>query len=203
MSDDLAVDLRVGYSETDFDPEPEENGITDTSIGLTWRLVDEFFTEQNLPSIAFRAGAIIEGNYDTGRIGDIGDGASGAELEMLIGKAVSESFAVNAGIGYRYRSSATPNEAFWTFNAGYSFTERFSASVGYEYTDSRGNLDIGGAGFSFDRFDEVEEDFELVTVGLNYAFKPDLSVNLTYGEVVDGRNAAKSDVAAITLGTSF
>ena len=41
--------------------------MTDTNIGVTWRIVDEL-VNPSLPSIALRGGAIIEGSYAAGYI---------------------------------------------------------------------------------------------------------------------------------------
>ena len=48
ISDNLAVDFRTGYAESDFAPVGEESGRTDTTLGLTWRFVDEFLSAGNV-----------------------------------------------------------------------------------------------------------------------------------------------------------
>ena len=72
LSDAVAIDFRVGAARSYFAPNipPTDgrdnySGVTDTNIGVTWRIADEL-VNPSLPSIALRGGAIIEGSYAAG-----------------------------------------------------------------------------------------------------------------------------------------
>ena len=92
LNDDIALDFRTGYARSTFDPAAptHESGRTDTNIGVSWRVIDEFISDYNLPSTVLRAGVILQGNYDTGNINAIGDGADGLELSVVSGKVINQ-----------------------------------------------------------------------------------------------------------------
>lgn len=203
LTDDLALDLRFGYSESDTAVAPSENDFSDTTLGLTWRLHDEFLSESSAPSVAVRVAATIAGGYETSSISAIGDGANGVEASLLVGKVLSERLAVAADIGYRYRDGDVDDELLFNLSGTYFVTPSLSATLAYHLVDSRGDLDIGGPGFTPERFDEVEEDIESVELSLAYALTPSISLNVGYAEIIDGRNTPKSDVVIAGIGFSF
>ena len=96
-----------------------------------------------------------------------------------------------------------PNELFGSVQGSFAVTNGISLYGGLAFVDSKGNLDIGGPGFSPARFPEVEEDFKLWTVGASATITGSASVNLTYGEKFDGRNTAKSNVIRMGVGYAF
>ncbi len=203
LTDDLALDLRVGYSESDTAVAPSESDFADTTLGLTWRLHDEFISDSNAPSVAVRVAGIIGGSYETSTISAIGDGANGIEASLLVGKLITDSLALSGDIGYRYRDGNVEDEILFNLGATYFATPSLSATLAYHLVDSRGDLDIGGPGFTPQRFDEVEEDIESVELSLAYALTPSISLNIGYAEVIDGKNTPKSDVVIAGIGFSF
>lgn len=203
LSDDLAVDLRTGYSESDTAVAPSESDLADTTLGLTWRIHDEFLSEGETPSFAVRVAATLAGDYETNTISAIGDGADGVEASLILGKVFGSSFALAGDLGYRYRSGDVDNEILFNMNASYFITPSLSTTLAYHLIDSQGDLDIGGPGFSPDRFDEVEEDSQSLELSVAYSFTPAFSVNLGYGTTIDGRNTVDNDVVIAGLGFSF
>lgn len=203
LTDNLAADLRIGFGESETAVAPRESDFTDTTIGLTYRFHDEFISDDNLPSLAVRVAATIEGDYETNSISAIGDGASGLEASFIAGKLFGERFAVSGDLGYRYRSGDVDNEILFNLSGSVFITPALSATVAYHLIDSQADLDIGGPGFSPARFDEVEEDIESLELNLGYAFTPALSVNLGYAEVIDGKNTADNEVFIAGVSYSF
>jgi hypothetical protein len=49
----------------------------------------------------------------------------------------------------------------------------------------------------------VEEDYQLLSGGVSLAITPQAAIQLSYGQKVDGRNTARSDVWAAHLGVSW
>ena len=200
LTDNLAIDFRTGYADNEFDPVGDENGMTDTTLGLTWRFNDEFLTGG--PSAAIRVAATLAGDYDGGVINAIGDDADGAEAALLIGQTFG-NFAVSVDLGYRYRDGKVPNEEFYNFNSYYSISQSLSLSASYHVINSHGHLDIGDPGFSPARFPETEEDIESYSLGITYNFSPRLNLGLHYGDVIDGRNTPDTHFTSLSLGFSF
>ena len=120
-SDSIAIDVRVGLARSYASAGPtggrdNYSGVTDSNIGVTWRVVDEL-VNPSMPSVALRAGAIIEGSYAPGWINSIGDGASGLEVSALAGKYLSDWLAVSGEVGYRDRDEGVPADFFFTYRA--------------------------------------------------------------------------------------
>jgi len=206
LNDRLALDAKIGYAASDFDAPIENNnlyGVTDSAIGLTWGVVNEYSSERGLPSIAVRFGVIIDGDYDTGTINAIGDGGNGVEASIAVGKVFNSYFALSSEAGVRNRSDNIPTELFYNVNAYFTINPTLTTFVGYHVDNSRDGLQIGGNGFSPDRFPEVEEDKEYVQLGARYSLTPQLSAAFSLAKVIDGRNTALSDVYAFNLGYSF
>ena len=80
ISDEIGLDVSVGYASSDFGGAEDRSGVSDSKIGLTWQFINEFVSVNNLPSTAIRLGAIIDGDYETGQINSIGDGGNGYEI---------------------------------------------------------------------------------------------------------------------------
>ena len=210
LTDEVAIDVRVGLARSYASAGPgtaitggrdKYSGVTDSNIGITWRIADEL-VNPSLPSIALRGGAIIKGSYATGAINALGDGASGLEVSALAGKYFADMFAVSGEVGYRVRDENVPEDFFFNVSGGLLF-ENIGLNVNYKIVDAQSGLQIGGLGFSPPRFPEVEEDIQFLsgTISLNVSDQSNIAVS--YGEVLDGRNTAKSKVFSVTMGYLF
>ena len=207
-SDEVAIDFRVGLARSYFDPNlppsggrARQSGVTDTNIGVTWRIVDEL-VQPSMPSIALRGGAIIAGSYATGTIHAIGDKASGLEVSALAGKFFADRFALSGEVGYRVRDGNVPEDLFFNVSGGV-LVDNIGLSVNYKIVDAQSGLQIGMPPFTRFRFPEVEEDIQFLsgTISLNVSDQSNIAVS--YGEVIDGRNTAKSKVFSVTMGYLF
>ena len=215
-SDSIAIDFRVGAARSYFgattpmgDPIPPTggrdnySGVADSNIGVTWRVVDEL-VKPSLPSIALRAGAIIEGSYTPGYINSIGDGASGLEISALAGKYLADWLAVSGEIGYRDRDEDVPADLFVNVSGGVLF-ENIGLSVNYKLVDAQSGLQIGGPGFSPTGrvFPRLEEDIQFLSGTVSLNVSDQTTIGVSYGEVIDGRNTSKSKVFSVSMGYLF
>ena len=222
LSDAIAVDLQMAWAESVVDGavgpsggQERHNGLYDTNLSVTWRFLDELVS--NTPSVAARVGATIPGMYDTGYINSIGDGGSGIEGSLILGKFWSVA-GVSAEIGYRHRGSTMvnadavgaaqgedvdiPSEIFMNFWLFVPIREWARVGASYRIVDATSGLDIGGAGFSPSRFPGLEEDSQLLglqVLGPNLFGFDNVSVNFFSGWIVGGRNTAKSNVNGMSL----
>ncbi len=207
ISENLSAAIRSGYSRSDSEDPllnlDEESGIQDTVISLTWRLVDEFIEEPGLPSVALKFAGTIAGDYDAGRITAIGDGADGIEASVIVGKFLTDSFAVSADFGYRHRDTGVADERFGSLSAYYLLGNQWSFNLGYQVVDSVSGNDIEDAQFTPTRFNVTEKDYSLLAVGANYRVNEKFGIGLAFGDVVDGRNATDSDVVSISFDLSI
>ena len=201
VSDNLDLELSIGYADSDFNNDGD-SGITGSTLGATWRLRDEFLAESWLPSIALRSAINVAGNYDEGKVNSIGDGANGAEFSVIAGKSIHARLAVSSEVGFRYRDSGVNDDIFVNLNSYVQLTDNFGASVGYHLVDALGDIDIMGKRFTGD-FTEVAEDTTLADINLTYQVNRQLSVTATRAEILDGENTADSSISAFTLGYTF
>ena len=203
LTDSLAVDVQGGYSEVETDNGMESDGMIDTTVGLTWRVVDEDISEAGAPSIAVRVAGIIAGDYDTGMPQAIGDGGDGFEASLIAGKIFDNRFALSAEVGRRERNDSVPGETFLNAGAYMLVSPKLSLSVQYHKTMSDGDLDIGGPGFNPTRFPETDEDIDRIAVGGSFNLTGQLSLGLNWFSVLDGRNTADFDAILGTVTYTF
>ncbi len=207
ISDSLALDASIGSAKSKFikvpglAPDGGLSGLTDSRLGLRFRLQDDLADDP--VTLTFGAAAIIKGDYKTGSLPAIGDGANAIEISAAVGKAITSNFNVYGVIGYRDRKAPVPNETFFKVGANVNFTPQLFGGLEYQKVDARGGLDIGGPGFSPARFPEVQEDFTLTSVTLGYRFTKNFNAAIQYGDKQGQRNTALSKVYGLSLGTSF
>ena len=222
LTDAIAVDLQTAWAKSSVDGavgpsggQEGYSGLYDTNISVTWRFLDELVG--NTPSVAARVGATIPGGYDTGYINSLGDGGSGVEGSLIVGKFWSVA-GVSAEIGYRHRGSTMvnpdavgatqgedvdiPSEIFANFWLFVPIGNRVRAGANYRIVNATSGLDIGGAGFSPSRFPGLEEDSQILGGQLFADLFGGVSAHTFFGRVVGGRNTAKSTVigAGLTVG---
>ncbi len=206
ITDRLAADVKVGYSKSTFPivaglaPLGGLDGLNDIQIGLRYKLLDE------LDGAAFTAtlGAtgIIDGGYSTGSLPAIGDGGSGGQVALAVGRNIGP-FTLSGDIGYRTRSNNIPDEVFGAINASIAPISGISLYGGVSFVDSASGLDVGGPGFTPARFPEVEEDYKIWSLGASASLTDKISANIGYGKKFDGRNTARSEFFRVGLGLSF
>lgn len=206
LTDRLALDVRGGYAESEFTVDPVLaprgglDGFTDLLVGLRYQALDD--SRGDPFTLALGIAALIEGDYDTGAITAVGDGASGIQVGIGTGKRF-DRWTLSGDIGYRFRAEGVPDELFGSSQAAFRVTDRFSVSGGLAFVEAEDGLDIGGPGFTPARFPETEEDYRLWQLGAALALTDAVAVDVGYGRKFDGRNTARSDIIRVGLGYAF
>lgn len=222
VNDAIAVDLRSGWAQSfvaggvgPSGGRESYSGLFDTTLGLTWRIVDELVS--NAPSVAVRVGGISSGGYETGYINSLGDGGNGFETSLIVGKFVGAA-GVSAEIGYRNRTSTQvnpfaiggsrggesvdiPADVFVNLGLYVPVGDRLTVGADYRMVNALSGIDIGGEGFSPSRFPALQEDAHMVGGRVNVSVTDTIGVNAFIGKVVAGRNTAASRI--IGVGVSF
>ena len=192
VSDAIAFDATVGYGKVSVGAADSSSGGTDSVIGLSWRVLDEY-ERPGVPTLTLRGAAILKGSYDGARLAAIGNDENGVELSLLVGKEVIPGLALWGELGLQNRSGAVPNATFAEVGARYRFAPGLSVSAGYSAKRYSGDLDIGGPGFSPARFQEVRAERGIAKLGVGYAFAGNQGVALNFAKAVSGRNTVKDD----------
>ena len=210
LRDNLAVDWQVGWANSELAAD-SDSGFADANFGVTWRLADELVGQPL--SVAVRGGAILAGNYDTGTalpttsgappgIYGLGDGASGVEASLLLGRVFANRLGVSGEFGYRHRSDI-PANTFYNLSAWLQVHERVTLAVDYQRVNTDGDLDIGVPPFHPDRFPEVAEETTVLGARATIGLTDSLSATVFYGDTIDGRNASASKIFGIAVGYAF
>ncbi|MCY4600439.1 MAG: hypothetical protein OXF27_11035 [Acidobacteria bacterium] len=219
FTDAVAIDIQSAWARSflpgPVGPTPEESfsGLGDSNIAVTWRIVDEYVSDA--PSVAIRGALIAAGNYETGYINSLGDGGHGFEGSVIAGKFWQHA-GFSAELGYRFRGSTEINEmavggtmgdvdipadVFFNLSAFVPVNDVLTLGVDYQMVNATDGIDIGGPGFSPSRFPALEEDIHLIGGRLLANVTDVISLNVFGGQVVAGRNTAKSRV--IGVGATF
>ena len=196
LLDDVALDLTLGYTRTSFSPVDDLDGLNDTTLGVRWRMFDEFrYDSPYVPTLTLRLGGIIEGSYDTvttGAPNSPGDGASGVETSLLFGKIFGPTdISLTGDVGYRYRDSKVPDDFFVSVGLDKIFLEYLLAGFRYRHTQGLSGIDIGAPGFDPSRFPEVKEISDNVQAEFGYLGARGQYFGLIAAWTIAGRNTGK------------
>ena len=205
--DDLTFDVTVGYSRT-LGSRPgvgDEDGLADSKLGLRWRCLDEYRTDSEwAPSIALRAGAIIEGTYEANLPESVGDGASGVEGSLLLGKTFYLESLGEIGfsgeVGMRARSEDVPDDFFFSVGAYKAFENGVSLSIAHRHNQGLSGPDIGDPGFSFPEVKEIQGNFEYGAAFRDEKFR---SIGVYAAHTLYGRNTAEKLIIGLSVTVPF
>lgn len=192
LSDAVSLDAVLGHGRVKVGAADKDSGLTDSVLGINWRVLDEF-ERPGLPTLTLRGAAILKGNYDGARLAAVGNDQNGVEVAVILGKQITPSLALWAELGAQDRSGSVPTAVFYEFGARYRFAPAWSASLGYSGKKYGGDLDIGGPGFTPTRFQEVRAERGVAKLGVGFAFAANQGVALNFARVVSGRNTVNDD----------
>ena len=134
----------------------------------------------------------------------IGDGASGFDLSLLVGKSVTSSLAIFGDLTFRQRGDGVADGVKYLLSGYYTSPIRglgFQLALAGIRTDS--DLDIGDPGVTFDRLSETNRDSDFLVGGVNYGFNNGIGIGVSYTLLINGRNIADSDVLNLSLSKSY
>lgn len=210
-NDIWAFDIRVGYASTNFDSDLVEGSsldsqdeLADTTVGVSYQFINEFEADNGFPTISARLGYTAGGDYDPDVLVAIGDGASGFDLSLLVGKAITPSIAIFGDLTLRQRDGDVPNGVKYLLSGYYTSPIRglgFQLALAGVRTD--GDLNIGDPGVTFDQLSETDRDSDFLVGGVNYGFNNGIGLGLSYTALIDGRNIADTDVVNASVSYSF
>ncbi len=205
--DDIwAFDVRTGYASSNLSTNPpalDQEEVSDTSFGVSYQFINEFEADNGWPTITGRLGYTIGGDYETERVDAIGDGASGIDASILVGKSLSPAIAVFADLTYRQRDDDVADGVKYLLSVYYTSP---LAGLGFQIaaagirTDSDINI---GAGIGFDQFPQTDRDSDLIIVGANYGFPNGIGVGFSYSSLLSGKNVPDTDIGSFSLSYSF
>ncbi len=204
--DDIwAFDVRTGYAETQFGTNPDEQSdISDTSLGVTYQFLNEFEQDNGSPTISGRLGYTFAGDYETDLIHAIGDGASGFDVSLLVGKNLAPEFSVSGDLTYRQRDNDVADAVKFLLSGNYAAPlPGLSFQLGYGLVRTDSDIDVAGPGFGVEQFSQTDRDSDWLITSANYGFSNGLGINFSLSTVLDGRNVADTNIATFSLSYSL
>lgn len=201
LGDAVSLDAQVGRARTRAGAADSDSGRSDSNFGINWRVLDEF-EKPAWPTVTLRAAAILKGSYRGDRLAALGNAADGYELALSVGKQITPSFALWAGLGVEDRNQGVPTNTVAEINARLRLAPAWSVGLGVSESRYGGNLDIGGPGFSPARFQQVKAERTLVKANLGWALAGNQGLSLGLAKVTGGRNTTKDD-SIVSLAYTF
>ena len=188
------------------------SGLFDTNIAARWRIRDGLVDAG--PTVTLRVGGIVAGGYETGYINSLGDGGNGVETSVIVGK-YTDMVSLTAEVGYRRRGNAqinpdavgaagsesidVPDDVFAQLGAYIPLGAAILIGGEYHVVDATSGIDIGGPGFSPSRFPGLQEDSHILSGRLIADLSDTVTMNITLGQVVRGRNTAASELVSVGI----
>jgi hypothetical protein len=189
LTPQLALDAMIGYTTVKFSPPGasfKRSGRDDARLGLSYAFLTE---NAERPAVTFRTGLILNGNYDVpNTLPPInpGDGASGFESSLSIGKSLGEGFAAYGEIGYRNRNHRVPDDLFYSVGASKQFGG-FGVNLGTRFG-----------------FPQVKEVAAFIEGGLSFTDAGGRSYQITGAKCVgDIRNSGRAQVLSFSISLPF
>lgn len=207
LTDRIALDFATGYSRASFSPPGEAvddiSGLYDTTFGLRFGLVDEY-EKPGAPTVTLRVGGIIQGSYEASNVHSPGDGASGVELSMLVGKSWADpGFGLTGELGFRDRNENVPADFFGSAGFYKTFLRRGSFSTMYRRNQGLSGLDIGGPGFSPDKFPQLKEINDNLEFGVGVTDEGGRYYGFLVARTLNGRNTGEKTALGVTFNVPF
>ena len=203
-----AFDIRTGYARSQLDgnivdgEQVEQSDVNDTSLGVSYQFLNEFEQDNGLPTVSGRIGYTFGGDYETDTIDAIGDGASGFDVSLLVGKNLAPSFSLSGDLTYRQRDDDVADAVKFLLSGNYAAPiTGLSFQLGYGLIRTDSDIDIGGPGFGADQFPETDKSSDWLITSANYGFSNGIGINFSLSTVLDGRNIADTNIA--TFGLSY
>jgi hypothetical protein len=198
LRDDLTLDVLTGYTKVNF-ASNSLDGVTDSSIGLRYKALS-----RDRWVLTFRGAANLHGSYSLTNQGPYapGDRAHGFEGSALAGVNLGHGVFAFGESGMRYRQKPVPNDFFTSAGVVHS-VRGFIYGTSYGRVQSLSGLDIGGPGFSPDRFRELKEIVNLLEAHVGYTTSRGQYFGFTYANTLTGRNTGDKRILGITVGLAF
>jgi hypothetical protein len=201
ITDTFAFDLSGGYTWSEFDGGPDDNGFIDTKVGLRYAFLNE---NDGAPiQAAVKVAGILAGNYEEGQLASPGLGENGFESSLLLGKRFADYGGFYSELGYRYFDGNVPDAFFGTAGL-YANLGPVTVSAGYRHTESRDGGDIGGPGFGTAfNFSEVKKVNQSIEASIGFSDSGGRYYQAYYSRDLDGRNVVQANTFGVAITFPF
>lgn len=204
--DDIwAFDFRTGYAESSLETNlTDQDDISDTSFGVTYQIINEFEADNGWPTISVRGGYTIGGDYETNILEAIGDGASGLDLSLLVGKSLNDSVALLGDLTFRQRDNDVAEAIKYLASVIYTTpVQGLGLQAAYAGIRTDSDINFGDGEVTVDQFPQTDRDSDWLILGANYGFENGIGLVFSYSSLLSGKNIADSDIGSLSLSYSF
>ncbi len=106
-------------------------------------------------------------------------------------------------LGIRAREKGTPIDWHLRIAGFKTFADLVTLSFAYDQRVATSGLDIGGPGFTTDRFRELKEVQRNIDVGVGMSDRGGRYYSLYYARTIDGRNTGQKDIVGLSITFPF
>src|SRR5258706_2930741 len=190
-----AADLTVGATTVgwrffDNGAIKSTTGIMDTSFGIRYQIFNEAAADSSwLPTLTFRAGAVIPGSFDESIPFAPGSRSAAIEPEFLLRKHLGSSgFGVYADALFRWNRT-TANDQYITVIGLFQQIKGWELDVGYRHLQSISGRDIVlNPDNTIDYPRSVRENNDSIEAGFSYTTQRRIRYGFHTRTVFDGSN---------------
>lgn len=169
----------------------KESNLQNASVFLKWQPIN-IGTGSSAFSVNVAGGVSTPvSNYKTNVIYAIGNRATSFEGDVVAQYKFSAGVFANVQAGYVVRTNSVPSATLLSAKIGYAGAGFYIDGYVAQQT-SNGGIDIGGPGFSPDRFPETTVNTTRIGVSGFVPVVKAVGITAGAGQVVNGRNAGKA-----------
>lgn len=201
LTDSITADLSLGYADVDANL-GDQTAFADILLGLRWQFLEE---TTSMPDAVFRLGATLQGDYDVGQLSAPGDGADGIDLSLKAGKTLTDwGLRGELSTGYSFKSEDVPDNYWYKILGMVPVGHGISLDAAFIYAEGVDGIDIGGPGFTgLADLPKVEEEANIIEVGVAWDSGDYGYYRLAYSEIVDGRNIGEESTIGFSASFKF
>lgn len=179
-----------------------ERNLQNATVALAYQALKKLSNAGSFSATGALALSTPLSRYRTNIINAIGNRATQIDPSLLLQYKFTNGLFVNGQGGYSFRTNKVPDAVLLGAKLGYAAPRFFLESWVSNQTSTSG-IDIGGAGFTPERFPETKVNTTSLGASLYVPVVNHLGVTLGGGTRLSGRNAADVKWYTVGLGLSL
>ncbi len=195
-----AADLEVGFTTVgtrSFNPTAESEstlGLMDTSFGVRYQICNEAGAQSPwVPTLTFRAGAVVPGTFDKNFPFAPGDRSAAIEPSFLLRKHFGwQGLGGYGDVLYRWMRTSGVDQYIAAVGL-FQEIKGWTLSGGYRHLQCTSGVDIGGSGTTITYSPEVREISDSVQAGFSYTTsRRKINYEFNIMKTFNGRNTSSA-----------
>lgn len=133
-----------------------------------------------------------------------GDKVDGFEAILKLGQKLENGYSLFGDLGYRAKGQGAPDDLIVNLGVMKSFNDQFALFGRYNGEFAKSGVELNKVDrATFNDYYALNEDREMVDLGVKYTLDPKNKLKFVYSTMVDGSNTGNSQVSKIYYTYSF